>query len=31
MTRRRYTSDLTDSEWALFEARLQELRTSKRG
>ena len=31
MTRRRYTSDLTDAEWAHFEARLQELRTTKRG
>ena len=31
MPRRGYTSDLTDSEWALFEARLQELRTTKRG
>lgn len=31
MTRRRYTSDLTDAEWAIFDARFKELRKSLRG
>ena len=31
MPRRRYTSDLTDDEWRIFESRLQELRTTNRG
>ena len=31
MARRRYTSDLTDAEWILFEQRLQELRRTNRG
>lgn len=31
MPRRRYTSDLTDAEWALFEQRLQEFRRTNRG
>ena len=31
MPRRKYTSDLTDDEWRLFDARLQELRPTNRG
>ena len=31
MARRRYTSDVTDAEWTLFDAKLQELRNTKRG